>query len=203
MKKLKKYIFLRRLLNDGYLYDKGFIISHILKTPVNFKREPIPWLTYPLIDFLVPRISNNFTLLEYGAGYSTLFFSKYFKQIDSVEHNQNWINIIKNKIPPNCEIFCSDDVEINYVSHESIKNNYDVVLIDGLFRNACAINSIKYINSTGIVIFDDSNRDDYLDGFNYLNDNGFRRLDFWGLSPGSIRNNCTSIFYRENNCLGI
>jgi hypothetical protein len=203
MGKLKRFQLLRQVLSDGYLFDKGFLISKLSGSPINHNGEPIPWLTYPLVDFLIPRLTNELSLLEYGAGNSTLFFSKYLKKITSIEHNYEWIQILKNKIPSNCEIITSADERNEYISHKEIKGDYDIILIDGLFRNDCAINAPKYLNSSGIIIFDDSNRIDYLKGFTFLKENNYKKLDFWGLSPGSIRNNCTSIFYLEENCLGI
>ena len=74
------------------------------RSPRNKNNEPIPWLTYSSMDFLIPRLSKEFTLLEYGAGYSTLFFSKYFKNVTSIEHDNDWIDILKDKISLNCNI---------------------------------------------------------------------------------------------------
>ena len=31
----------------------------------------------------------------------------------------------------------------------------------------------------------------------------YNELDFWGIAPGIFYNKCTSIFYKDNNCLGI
>ena len=200
---IKKIRLFRILNSDGYLHDLGFVNSMLYKVPKNKNNEPIPWLTYPIIDFLVPRLNNKFNLLEYGAGYSTLYFSKYFNNILSIEHNKEWVDILKYKIPSNCKVIHSEDNKDDYVSNINIQSKFDVILIDGLFRNTCAINCLKYLRSNGVIIFDDSNRLDYDQGFSYLLDKKFKRLDFWGLSPGSHRNNCTTIFYLENNCLGI
>ena len=202
-KKLKQSLLLRKILADGYLFDKGFFISMLSRSPRNKNNEPIPWLTYSSMDFLIPRLSKEFTLLEYGAGYSTLFFSKYFKNVTSIEHDNDWIDILKDKISLNCNIISALSNKDDYVLNTSLEGDYDIVLIDGLFRNDCAINAPKILNDIGVIIFDDSNRPDYSEAYTYLKKNNYKRLDFWGLSPGSIRNNCTSIFYLKENCLGI
>ena len=55
-----------------------------------------------------------------------------------------------------------------------------------------------------MIVLDDSERDTYKEGIKNLLDNRFKQLDFWGISPGFISyNKCTSIFYRDNNVLGI
>ena len=66
------------------------------------------------------------------------------------------------------------------------------------------VNSIDSIGDSGVIVLDDSERDTYKEGIKNLLDNRFKQLDFWGISPGFISyNKCTSIFYRDNNVLGI
>jgi hypothetical protein len=50
---------------------------------------------------------------------------------------------------------------------------------------------------------DDSERKEYKKGIEYLQQSGYRKIDFWGIAPGIFFNKCTSIFYRDKNCLGI
>jgi hypothetical protein len=54
-----------------------------------------------------------------------------------------------------------------------------------------------------VIIWDDSQCEEYLDSYEELYKNGFKRLFFTGISP--IYNNKveTSIFYRVNNCFEI
>ena len=52
-------------------------------------------------------------------------------------------------------------------------------------------------------MFDDSDRDDYKIAYDYLIDKGFKRIDFSGLAPCSVNRNSTSIFYKEDNFLGV
>jgi hypothetical protein len=192
------------LIFKGYLKEKGLIKSLIGKMPVNQNSEPIPWLTYPFIDFFVPRLDQTLNLFEFGAGNSTLFFSKYVKNITSVEDNKEWAMLLKNKLPENCVLIVADRTKEHYLSGlSSQKNKQDIIIIDGLFRNEYAGESMKYLTDGGVIVFDDSNRDIYSEAFCALQEGGFKRLDFWGLMPGSVRNNCTTLFYRENNCLGI
>jgi len=53
------------------------------------------------------------------------------------------------------------------------------------------------------VFFDNADLPNYIDGVKYLTDNGFKKLEFWGISPVTAHATCTIIFYRSNNCLGI
>ena len=81
--------------------------------------------------------------------------------------------------------------------------SFDIVIIDGRDRVNCLINSINYLNKEGVIIFDNSDREYYEEGFKFLNKNGFKRLEFQGHGPICINFWETSIFYREKNCLGI
>jgi len=193
-----------KLNKIGYLKEKGFFNSFNIFAPEDSIGNPIPWLTYSFVDFLVPRLNNTVSIFEYGSGNSTLFFSKHVKRIVTLEHDRIWAEKLRKSLPGNCQLIISSKQKEDYINNiEKTKECFNLIIIDGLFRNECAINAPKYLNSSGVIIFDDSNRTDYEDGFKYLNENNYKRLDFWGLSPGSIRNNCTSIFYLEQNCLGI
>ena len=59
------------------------------------------------------------------------------------------------------------------------------------------------LSQNGGLILDDSEREEYQNGVIHLKQLGYNELDFWGIAPGIFYNKCTSIFYRDNNCLGI
>ena len=80
---------------------------------------------------------------------------------------------------------------------------FDVLVIDGRDRVNCARHGLAALRPGGVVIWDNSDRQEYLEGYRLLAAAGFRRLDFWGPGPLATRRWCTSIFYREGNCLGI
>jgi hypothetical protein len=203
---VKQIRFAYKLVKKSYLTEKGLIRSLGLGQPVDGKGAPVPWLTYPFVDFIVPRLNKSLVLFEYGSGNSTIFFSKHVKKVTSIEHNKYWTEINKDRWPDNCELIISSDEKDDYVSQIEKKGGgrYDIVIIDGLYRNECAINAINYLNDKGVIIFDDADRkDEYHTGFDHLNNHGFKQIDFWGLAPGSINMNCTSIFYRSDNCLNI
>jgi hypothetical protein len=61
----------------------------------------------------------------------------------------------------------------------------------------------KAVTDRGVVLLDDATFEVHKPGMEYLARQGFRRLDFEGLKPASIRAYRTSIFYRDGNCLGI
>lgn len=190
----------------GYLKDEGWFKTFYQNSPIDKNKNPIPWFTYSSIDFLKERIKPDMTAFEYGSGNSTLFFAQQIKKIYSVETNKNWYEKVKKDLPQNAEIFYLDShIDANgYTQVINLTNQkYDIIIIDALYRNDCMINSFKYLNENGVIILDDSEREEYGEGINFLLKEEFKKLDFWGISPGLFYKKCTSIFYRNNNCFNI
>ena len=67
----------------------------------------------------------------------------------------------------------------------------------------CCNQSIDSLSDRGVIILDDSNRERYSEGIKNIKEHGYKSLDFWGLGPGSIGKKCTSLYYKDNNCMGI
>lgn len=192
----------------GYLIEIGWWNSWINKSPVNQNNEAIPWVTYSFISFIEERLTKHMTMFEFGSGNSTQFYSKKVKNVVAIENDFDWYNKLLVKLPEN--------VKLTYKSIENDKGdeyamavleqnlNYDLIIVDGRYRVKCITNSIHKLKKGGIIILDDSEREKYQEGVNLLKNNGFKQLDFWGISPGFIGyNKCTSLFYKEHNCLNI
>ena len=84
---------------------------------------------------------------------------------------------------------------------------FDVVVIDGWnrLRPECGNASLDYLTERGVVVWDNSNRmsERYREVYDKLAKRGFRRLDFFSHGPIWVREWPTSVFYRNDNCLGI
>ena len=57
-----------------------------------------PLLTWPFLDFIANIDLAKAKIYEIGSGFSTLFFQKIFKFIESYETDENWFNEISKKI---------------------------------------------------------------------------------------------------------
>jgi hypothetical protein len=64
-------------------------------------------------------------------------------------------------------------------------------------RRLCAVFAVKCLSENGIIIFDNSNRSDYLEGYQYLIEHGFYQLRFSGIVPGATFPSCSSIFIKN------
>jgi len=199
--KLFKLIF----LDDSYLQVVGFSNSLKQKKPCDKDGNPVPWMNYNVISFLEGRLNKNLSLFEYGSGYSTIFYSNLVSNVVSVEYDEKWLNKIQKMLPANANlVYKSLDYDGEYCqSILSTKSSFDVVVVDGRDRVRCAKNAVNALSDRGVIIFDDSQRDIYEEGLEFLVEKGFRRLDFEGLKPNNYGFDRTSIFYKDNNCLNI
>lgn len=162
-------------------------------------------MTYPAIDFLKNRIGKGMSIFEYGCGESTLWWSTRVKEVISVEHDKVWYKNIAEKISENVNLL---QIDLEYGGSYSGKISeyrdcFDIIVIDGRDRVNCARNCLGALKADGVIVFDNSDREEYKPGYNYLFDNGFRKIGFSGFSPMINIKSETGVFYREKNCLRI
>jgi hypothetical protein len=173
---------------------KGFAVS--------VKGEPIPWYTYPCIDFLRQRSYEDKKVLEFGGGQSTLWWARRARHIVTFEGDRDWYNQIKVTMPANVDLYYvsmdSADIcisEVNKILDSKHYNKFDVVIIDGLYRMEMIDIAKKFMAATGVIICDDAEGYGFYEGFK---DSGLNRVDFFGYSPCVILPHCTSIFFRTD-----
>lgn len=193
-----------RLRRKGFLRDAGWFESFRAKSSVDREGNPIPWITYPALAFLEPRIRADMIVFEYGAGNSTLWWGRRVKRIVACEHDAAWVDKIKPELPATVELRCVPLEENAYALEiTNVGEKFDIVSIDGRDRVNCLKNSLVALKSDGVILLDNSDRERYAEGIAVVLDRGFRRLDFEGLSPISRMRSRTTFFYRRENCLGI
>jgi hypothetical protein len=108
-----------------------------------------PWYTFSAIKFLKDIIKREWTVFEYGSGYSTLFFKNNVQKLVSVEHSEEWYNYIKTECldlnielaPQNTEIHpeasnCYNNFIQNFKQIRT--HNFDHDLMHGLINDEFA-----------------------------------------------------------------
>jgi hypothetical protein len=56
------------------------------------------WINFAALDFLKTTLQSHHKVFEYGGGGSTLFFLKYAGFVATVENDEHWFKILKEKI---------------------------------------------------------------------------------------------------------
>jgi hypothetical protein len=200
---------LRTLLsfNDkGYLDEIGWFNAFDSRSAVDQDNNPIPWVTYSFIDFIKDRLNRQHTVFEFGSGNSTYFYAKYAGIVVSVEHDKEWFDKILSAKPENAElIYCESERDDGDYCRMPIKleETFDIIIVDGRDRINCCKQAVKALSDNGIIVLDDSEREFYNEGIDFLLKKGFKELSFTGISPGLFYRKSTTVFYRPDNCLGI
>jgi len=190
--------------SKGYLNVTGWFRSQVGRSPVDFHGEAVPWITYPCIRFLDSRILPRMTVFEFGSGASTAWWSKRVSRVVSCEHDRAWFERVRAQAAGNVEMIHALPGAGRYSGQIlRYKGEFDVVAIDGEDRVECAINSVEALREDGVIVWDNTDRDVYRAGFEFLLGRGFRRVDFWGMAPLVHFESLTSVFYRDGNCLGL
>lgn len=186
-----------------YSYQTGHFLSSFKMAAVSKNGEPLPWYTYPSIDFLRYRNYDNKAVLEFGGGQSTLWWAKRAKYVVTLEGDEDWYEKIKSHMPEN--------VDLNYVSMENASVNvaqvkdilgskqhstYDVIVIDGLYRYEMIGIARDLVAEDGIIICDNAEGYGFYDGFKR---SGLNRVDFYGNAPGVVLPHSTSIYFRSSS----
>jgi len=193
-------------VNPGYLLKTGWLKSMQTGEAVDAEGNPIPWITYPAIDFLAGRVQSWMSVFEYGSGNSTLWWSSRVSTLVSCEHDKEFYADFRGKVAANTTYLLrrakggSREYDQEIIKYRDM---FDIIVIDGRHRVECAINCLAALQTDGVIVWDNSDREEYRPGFDFLFKAGFKCLDFRGMGALATRRWNTSIFYRPQNCLGI
>ena len=183
-----------------FSYRTGHFRSALMGKSVDKFGKPIPWYTYPAIEFLTHKDFKEKRILEWGAGQSTFWWASRAKEIIAFESDPFWHAVIGRSSLPNVTLLLTSNDALNCDQY-LLGKKFDVIIIDGLNRFQCAIQSVDLLVKNGVIILDDS------EGFwgeengkypilDLFRERGFQRVDFFGNAPGVIEPHCTSLFFR-------
>lgn len=185
---VKRSLLVARIL----LVKQGFFKSVINGAPLTADGEPLPWFTYPAIEYLKQLDFSGKRVFEYGAGNSSLFWAVRAREVVSVESSREWFDRISGACPANLHLSLHTGKQDYVESIARQDSKFDVIVIDGQWRNACAAICVAHLNSNGMIIVDNSDR--HYKGCDLLREQGLLQIDFNGFSPVNRYASTTSIF---------
>lgn len=162
---------------------------------------PIPWYTYPAIEYLTSFDFRDCDVFEFGSGNSSLFWASRARSVVSVENNQEWFEVVNHTKQQNQLIIYRAD-ETGYVTALPEQNKlFEIVVIDGNWRKPCTIEAMNCLKDDGMIVLDNSDRILEKECGTLLRENGFIQIDFSGFGP--INGYCwtTSVFMKNSNLL--
>ncbi|HSA34294.1 MAG TPA: SAM-dependent methyltransferase [bacterium] len=166
-------------------YDMGHMKTIREQECRDASGAPLPWYTYPAIDYLNQMDLRNKRVFEYGCGFSTLFWASKAARVTSVENDADWYEKIRSLSPGNVDLHLATDPEmyVRAVLDERIgdREKYDIIIIDGYWRHQAARTARPRLKDEGFIILD--NADWYPRTLRWLIDSGLLRVDMIGFSP--------------------
>jgi precorrin-6B methylase 2 len=175
------------------------------KTALDEDGAPIPWMPYAAISLLAERLTRDHTVLELGAGSSTLFFQARAGRVVSIEHDPDWLDWTRARAAGHVEVVAvpRDPAEVYCAAISGRGERFDLIVVDGVHRNQAFAAGLERLGPRGVILLDDSQRRAYGPALAAGAAAGFRHLHLEGHKPMSVHLHRATLFYRDGNCLGI
>ena len=181
-------------------FKYGHLQSVRSKQAVDGAGQPVPWYTYPAVEYLKQFDFSGKSVFEYGSGNSTLFWSRRAATVVSVEDEEDWFDQMRSRVPPNCTMRHESDLR-RYVNviHE-YPEGFDVIVVDGPARGFCRLKcaraALEHLRPGGFVILD--NADWLPETAKMLRQSGLLQVDMSGFIPIEGITETTSFFFRRD-----
>jgi hypothetical protein len=181
-----------RIFDDRY----GYCQTLTKRKPIDVDLNPLPWFTYPAIEYLTQLDLKNKNIFEWGSGHSSLFFAERCKTIISVESNPEWFAYMQSNLKPNQKVIFSDEDSFPHVIRD-FDEEFDIISIDSLRRYDCAVQALKSLKDGGLIILD--NADWHPKTSTLLRVQGnLLEVDMHGFGPINAYTWTTSFYFHRN-----
>ena len=169
------------------------------RSAVDAKGNPLPWYTYPAIEFLKQFDFSGKDVFEFGSGNSTLFWASRAARVVSVEDDERWFEVVSRRLPGNCTIHLESDLRPYPDVIRRYPERFDIIVVDGPARGRtrfrCAQAAIEHLRPGGLIILDNS---DWLpQSAQLLRDSGLLQVDMSGFIPIGAQTQTTSLFFHR------
>jgi hypothetical protein len=183
--------------------EQGYLRSVVQQRCVDATGAPIPWYTYPAIEFLKQLDFTSKAVFEYGSGHSTFFWGARAARVVSIEHSPEWFETVSHRASSNCTVTLETDPVAYIHAIERTDDTYDLIAVDGLVPNRarakCAMLALRHLAPGGLIVLDNS---DYLPGSTaLLRMAGLIQVDMSGLGPSNDYAWTTSLFLTRDYAL--
>lgn len=174
------------------LLDQGYVDSLRAGAPVDGDGVPVPWYTYPAIEYLGSLDFAGRRVFEFGSGNSTRWWEQRASELVSVETDPDWYDLIAPQLDPATTKLklCHDQDE--YLAEIAQHDPFDVVVVDGLWRKPSARVALEHLAPGGMIVLDNADWFPYSHAL--LRDTGMIPIDFHGAGPLGRYSWTTSVF---------
>lgn len=169
-----------------------------------------PWITFPAMRWLTSYLRPSMSVFEWGSGGSTLFFARRVARVVSVEYDAGWCEAVAVRLrdhglgnaqvrhlPPepgdDGALYRSSAAEFAGMSFRRYVDSvlaypdgsFDVILVDGRARLGCLVTALPKLKPDGVLILDNSEREDAAEACALLTGADWTARHFNGPGPHS------------------
>lgn len=178
-------------------FDYAHLRSAASRSAVDASGGPVPWYTYPAIEYLRQLDFSDRIVFEYGSGQSTLFWAAAASRVVSVEEDEVWYERLAARKPANCDLILETDLARYPHVIDRYPDGFDVIVVDGAARGhtrlKCSRAAIEHLRPGGLVILDNS---DWLpESARLLRESGLLQVDMTGFVPINGHTQTTTLFF--------
>jgi hypothetical protein len=181
-------------------FEYGHLRTVQSKAAVDRNGRPLPWYTFPAIEYLTQFDFSAASVFEYGSGNSTLFWGERAARVVSVEDDERWFAKNRTRVPPNCTLILEPDLDKYVAVIDRFAQPFDIIVVDGpargLTRLKCAARAIERLRAGGLVILD--NADWLPESARLLRESGLLQVDMSGFIPIAGHTQTTSLFFHRS-----
>ncbi|MGH3756562.1 class I SAM-dependent methyltransferase [Actinophytocola sp.] len=150
-------------------------------------RMDLAWWSYPAMrrveEFLADRPGAR--VFEYGAGASTAWLARRAGQVDSVEHDGEWVEFVRELLAdtPGVKLHAvpatpatprtvirsgrAGHTELDFADYvatiDQVGGVFDLIVVDGRARNDAFRRALDHLADDGVIVFDNIKRKRYWD----------------------------------------
>ena len=187
------------------MLQKDFALERSIDEKVCADRDgnPIPWYTFPAIEYLSQFDYGQKQVFEYGCGSSSHFWAARAKYVVSIEDNPKWFEKWQQEMTePNLDVRWRDEGEIYEKAIFEQDDLFDVIVVYGKRRAECCAAAVQKLAAGGMIILDDSDRIntslEYQKSVAILKKADLIQVDFYGFCPMNCYTKATSLFLRRD-----
>ena len=189
------------------LFLKIWISDRLLKlSPIS---ASLPWMPYSTILKLNYIIKKDFNILETGSGGSSLFYLRRCNKLTSLEHDINWLKELEKNISLTSfkkrwtvvlkqlnEKSINESAYLQFL-REQEDESFDLISVDGRLRSESLKICSNKVKRGGYLLLDNSDRNEYNDGIEFINNLGWSKQDFNGFCYSLDWDSKSTIWHRD------
>ena len=157
---------LRLLLPESRRHWTARYVLRRVRLLLWMRRHPdAPWLSPGAVEYLDEHLRPDDVLVEFGSGRSTAWFARRVARVISIEHDQTWAARVQAQVEAaglvNAEVVHVPHDPLAYVSaaeHALASARANVILVDGVYRDTCALWALAHRSADGFIVVDDAER---------------------------------------------